>query len=39
MTPFQREGVAEILRNFSNDGPRDLDVALDAIDQTLRVTT
>jgi hypothetical protein len=36
MTPEQREEVAAILRVFEDKSPRDLDVALDAIEQIFK---
>lgn len=36
MKQEHREILATILDTFTNEGPRDLDVALDAIDQTLK---
>lgn len=30
-----REEIAEVLRNFKDEGPRDLDVALDAIEASI----
>jgi len=36
MNDEQREEIANILRNFKDEGPRDVDVALDAIAAVLQ---